>query len=248
MSDRILRHPFQIPVDAINTGELLNRVIGWAKTSHPRFITYLNAHCINICFRDPAYLEIVRSSDLVYADGQAVVWASRFLKSPLPERVNAGDFFLRFCRLCSSEDLPVYFLGSYPGVAARAAEHIREKVKGFRIAGARCGFFSPDEIPAITSEIKESGAAIILVGMGVPLQEKFAYQHFREWNVPVTWCVGALFEYYAGLTPRAPVWIRKAGMEWLFRLLCEPRRLWRRYIPGNLSFIYKTLRFRLTGK
>ncbi len=240
-----IRHPFGITVSAVTVDEFISRVISWAHPGSPlRLITYINAHCVNLYFKDAEYANIVDKADLVYADGQAVVWAARFLGEALPERINAGDFFLRFCRLCAREGLSLYLLGSQPGVAQKAAGNIRAKIPDLKIAGTMNGFFQPGEIFHILADIRESKPAILLIGMGVPLQERFAAAHIKEFGVPVVWCVGALFEYYARVRARAPVWIRRIGMEWLFRLIIEPRRLWRRYIIGNVVFIIRTLRHR----
>jgi len=247
--ERKTRNPFGIVFDAITTEEFISYAISAAHEKNSlNFITYLNAHCVNIYFRDPQYAQIINRADLVYADGQAVIWASRFLGEPLPERISAGDFFMEFCRKCVEEDLSLFLLGSAPKVAEKAMKNIRAEVPGIKFKGACHGYFQKEKTAGVLATIKEAAPDILLVGMGVPIQEKFARNHLTELNVPVTWCVGALFEYFAGETPRAPRWIRRIGMEWLFRLTMEPRRLWKRYLLGNLCFIGKTLRARLKNK
>jgi N-acetylglucosaminyldiphosphoundecaprenol N-acetyl-beta-D-mannosaminyltransferase len=250
MEEKIkIRHPFGIPVAALTTDEFCAQITAWAKSKFKsRLITYLNAHCVNIFFRDPEYAKIVRSADIVYADGQSVVWASRLLKEPLPERISAGDFISAFCRSCRDNALSLYLLGSDKKVAENAALYLQKENPGLKIAGAHHGFLSSEQIPEILSEIKNVSPDILLIGMGAPLQEKFAERYVKEINVPVTWCVGALFEYYAKVTPRAPRWMRRTGMEWLFRLAADPKRLWKRYLLGNVTFIITTLRYLLKNK
>lgn len=244
-----IRQPFGIPVAALNTDEFCAQLIAWGKSkSKPRIITYLNAHCVNIFFRDPEYARIVGSADLVYADGQSVVWASRLLKEPIPERISAGDFIHSFCRSCKENTLSLYLLGSRKKVAENAAIVLQKENPGLKIAGAHHGFLTSEKIPEILSEIKRASPDILLIGMGAPLQEKFADKYLKETNVPVLWCVGALFEYYAKVTPRSPVWMRRTGMEWLFRLATNPRRFWRRYLLGNMTFIITTLRYLFKNK
>ena len=236
------RRPWGIRIEALTREEFLHTIISWAREKNrPRLVTYQNAHCINLYFKDADYARIIDQADLVYADGQAVVWASRVLKESLPERISAADFFHEFCELCEKENLSLFFLGSGFGVAEKAAENLKQSCPQLNISGARHGFFSLPEIPPLVSEIKEAKPDILLVGMGAPRQEQFAFRHFKELRVPVVWCVGALFEYVAGITPRAPVWMRRLGLEWLFRLALEPRRLWRRYLPGNVCFLWKVL-------
>lgn len=244
--ERKTRRPWGIAIDDLTREDFIHTILSWARGKNPpRLVTYLNAHCINIYFADAEYARIINQADLVYADGQAVIWASRVLKEPLPERISAADFFPQFCELCAKEHLSLYLLGSCAGVAEKAAENLREALPSLRIAGARHGYIAAVEIPQLVSEIREAKPDILLVGMSVPLQEKFAFHHLKELRVPVVWCVGALFEYVARIAPRAPVWMRRLGLEWLFRLAIEPRRLWRRYLLGNIAFLWKTITYKL---
>lgn len=244
-----IRHPFGIAIAALTTDEFCTRIISWAKSrSKPRLITYLNAHCVNIFFKDQGYAKILKSADLVYADGQSIVWASRLLKEPLPERISAGDFFEEFCRKCKNNSLSLYLLGSKKKVAENAAIALQKKIPDLKIAGFHHGFPSSEQIPEILSRIKKASPDILLIGMGVPLQEKFADKYAKEIDTPVTWCVGALFEYYAGTIPHAPRWMRRIGLEWLFRLAAEPERLWKRYLFGNARFTITTLKYWFKNK
>ncbi|HPB30141.1 MAG TPA: WecB/TagA/CpsF family glycosyltransferase [Candidatus Sumerlaeota bacterium] len=245
--DQHTAHILGLRVNALKTDDFISLVTEtYAGHPAPLFITYLNAHCVNLYFQDPEYARIVDGADVVYADGQAVVWASRYLGEPLPERVNAGDFLPEFCRACAREGRSVYLLGSYPGVAEKAARAMEQKAPGLKVAGFRDGFFSTDEADTVAREVRDTNPDIVLVGMGVPLQEKFAWEHCQDFGAGAVWCVGALFEYYAGRTARAPVWMRRTGLEWLFRLIMEPCRMWRRYLIGNVRFIRRVIRSRKT--
>lgn len=228
---------------AIN--EFIEYVLQAAQIRQKTFITYVNAHCVNFAFRDADYRQILQQADVVYADGQAIIWAARFLGERLPERVNAGDFFPEFVRRCATANLKLFLLGSYPGVASSVAERLQRQIPELEIVGTHHGFITPAEEPELVSRINNSGADILLVGMGVPRQEKWAFSQLERLAVPVVWCVGALFEYYGGHRARAPQWVRRCGMEWLFRLILEPRRLWRRYILGNPEFVWRVLVARL---
>ena len=207
-------------------------------------VTYLNAHCSNLAARDAEYRGAVNRFGLVYADGQGVVWASRALGAPVPERVNAGDFIPDFCRLCASEGIRLFLLGSYEGVPERAAQTWSKAAPGLTVAGTRHGFFTPEEEESVAAAINAARPDILIVGMSAPRQELWALRWAQRLHVPVIWCVGALFEYFSDTRPRAPVWMRRAGLEWLFRLALEPRRLWRRYLVGNARFVWRVLRAR----
>jgi N-acetylglucosaminyldiphosphoundecaprenol N-acetyl-beta-D-mannosaminyltransferase len=214
-------------------------------TQHfPLLVTYLNAHCSNLAARDAEYCAAVNRFDLVYADGQGVVWASRVLGAPVPERVNAGDFIPDFCRLCASEGIRLFLLGSYEGVPERAAQTWSKAAPGLAVAGTRHGFFTPEEEESVATQINAARPDILIVGMSAPRQELWTLRWAQRLHVPVIWCVGALFEYFSDTRPRAPVWMRRAGLEWLFRLALEPRRLWRRYLVGNARFVWRVLRAR----
>lgn len=233
-----------VPMLRCTTAEFMSALTERAKVGEPgdpALVTYLNAWCFLVAGRDADYAAILRGCDGVYADGQAVVWASRWRAEggALPERVNAADFIPDFLHGAAARGLRVRLLGSEPGVAARAAERFRAEVPGLVITGADDGYFTDGGEEAVVSRIAADAPDLLLVGMGVPLQEKWAAANLARLNCRAIWCVGAMFEYYGGARARAPVWTRKAGLEWLFRLVLEPRRLWRRYLVGNAAFILR---------
>ncbi|MCX7717779.1 MAG: WecB/TagA/CpsF family glycosyltransferase [Candidatus Sumerlaeaceae bacterium] len=210
------------------------------KGQRPVFVTYLNAWCSNVAARDPEYADILRAADAVYADGQAVVWASALLRRPVPERVNAADFIVDLCQRFARAGVSIYLLGSQDGVAARAAEALTRQAPGLRVVGAAGGYWS-DNGSAAAAAVAAARPDVLLVGLGVPMQEKWAWSRRPEFHARVIWCVGAMFEYFGGARARAPRWVRRAGLEWLFRLILEPRRLWRRYLVGNAVFVWRVL-------
>ena len=207
----------------------------------PFTLTYLNAHTSNLSADDPEYRDVVNRCGLVYADGQAVVWAARWLGAPVPERVTAGDCILDFCRACARRGLRLYLLGGAKDLAERAAREWRERAPGLEIAGVHHGFFQPEDETRLADAIRAARPDVLLLGLSAPVQEKWMDRWANELGVPVVWCVGALFEYFGQGRPRAPRWMRRAGLEWTFRLALEPRRLWRRYLVGNCLFIKQVL-------
>lgn len=233
-----------VPVQAFTVSDFTEWLIARAAVGDgisPAFVTYLNAACSNIAADDADYNRLLKSADCVYADGQAIVWAARYHGGELPERVNAGDFITDFCRTAAAKQMRIALVGGRPGVAARAVEAWRRHVPDLMIAGTWNGFFE-DDGEAVMQAVAASGADILLVGMGVPLQEKWAWPRRNHFGVKVIWCVGALFEYYGEGRSRAPVWVRRAGLEWLFRLALEPRRLWKRYLVGNVRFVWRVMK------
>lgn len=208
----------------------------------PLLVTYLNAWCSNIAAGDSEYAGILRRADAVYADGQGVVWAMRVLGTPVAERINAADFILDFCREAAGRGVSLCLLGSEEGVAARAAAKLIDAVPGLRIAAAESGYFEDKTGDAAAARVRASGADLLILGMGVPRQEKWASARLGLFGVKAVWCVGAMFEYYGEARARAPVWVRKIGLEWAFRLVLEPGRLWRRYLVGNFVFVWRVLR------
>jgi N-acetylglucosaminyldiphosphoundecaprenol N-acetyl-beta-D-mannosaminyltransferase len=233
---RVTRHAF------------VETLINCAHGGTPLLVTYLNAHTVNVYFSDPEYARIIDRANIVYADGQAVVWASRFLGDPLPERVSAADFFVSFCQRCADEGLSLFLLGSRPGVAEGAQRKLQDRVKGLRIVGTQHGHFQRADNAAVVERIRAARPDVLIIGMGVPRQEKWTAENLERLGVPVGWCVGALFEYVSGTRRHAPHWMRRAGLEWLFRLVQEPGRLWQRYLIGNLQFVIRVLRHKIAPK
>lgn len=232
-----------VPLAACTTREFIDWLVEQSTSrerAHPAFITYINAWCSNVSEHDPEYNQLLRQADLVYADGQAIVWASRILGDPVPERVNAADFILDFCRAAAARGVTIYALGSPEGVARKATERFQQQIPSLKIVGSHSGYF-PDH-KAMTAEIAAAGADLLIVGMGVPLQEKWVAANLSECGVRAIWCVGAMFEYFADYRARAPEWVRRAGLEWAFRLILEPSRLWRRYVIGNSVFLWRVAR------
>lgn len=185
-------------------------------------------------------LELRRSleeADLVLADGAPVVWLSRMLRKPLPERVAGIDLMFKLLKEANDKHHSVYFLGARPEVLQKVVNIIQTDYPGIRIAGFRDGYFDKDREQSVAQDIKDSRADIIFVAISPPKKEIF----LRKWrdfmNVPVCHGVGGSFDVLAGVTRRAPRWMRKFGMEWLYRLIQEPRRMWKRYLVTNSIFI-----------
>lgn len=201
----------------------------------------VNAAKIVALHDDPALRRIVADCEIVNADGQAVVWASRLLGDPLPERVAGIDLMHELLALAAREDRDVWVLGATPEVLTRALENLRAAHPGLRIAG-RDGYFSAAEEEEVCAEIRASGASLLLVAMPSPDKERFLGTHGPSLEVPLVMGVGGAIDVAAGVTRRAPrVW-QRAGLEWLYRVAQEPRRLAGRYLRTNGRFVALVLR------
>jgi N-acetylglucosaminyldiphosphoundecaprenol N-acetyl-beta-D-mannosaminyltransferase len=186
---------------------------------------------------DSLLRDSVLNADLVVADGLAVVWASRLLGEPLPERVAGIDLFVELLHLADREGRSVYLLGAKPEVLRAVEARIRDELPGARIAGSRDGYFTAEESEQVAGEIEAAAPDLLFVGISTPKKEIFLGRFAERMNVPVYHGVGGSFDVLAGRTRRAPEWIQRWGLEWLYRLVQEPRRMWKRYLVTNTLFI-----------
>jgi N-acetylglucosaminyldiphosphoundecaprenol N-acetyl-beta-D-mannosaminyltransferase len=222
-----------INIAVLDTKALFDRVIEFVNDGKPHKVMYVNAHCMVVSQRDGTYRKVLNEAHLVYADGMSLVWGARLLGDYLPCRLTAADFMPRFFGLCAEKAFRVYMLGARPGVAEAAAETLKRDNPRLAIVGTYHGYFRPQEVEGVIENINKTSPHILLVGMGVPYQEKWIEEHFGRINVPVIWGTGALFDFLSGRLPRGPQWLLDNGFEWLCRLVAEPRRLWQRYLVGN---------------
>jgi len=232
-----------IKIDVLRRTEVVNKIVEFALTDKTKFITYLHAHCVNIASSDYAYRSILNNSDGVYADGQGVVWASRFLGIPLPERVNVMDFFDSLAPRLRDEKITIYLLGGTLEVVKKAAEALKKRE--LKIIGSRSGFFDKTGEEEIIREINRLRPNILMLGMGVPKQEKWFHDHRSELDVNLCWAVGGAFKLLSGRLRRAPGWMINGGLEWLYVGLQDFNRLCTRYLLGNPLFIYRVLKYKL---
>jgi N-acetylglucosaminyldiphosphoundecaprenol N-acetyl-beta-D-mannosaminyltransferase len=212
-------------------------------------VSYANVHTLNVAYQDAEYRGILKSSNLVYCDGGGVVLGARLLGRYLPGRMTGADWIYPLARTCAEENVSLYFLGSKTGVAQMAATRLRALYPDLPVVGTHEGYIasSVEKSLQVIADINRAAPDILLVGMGTPLQEKWIATYRERIQAPVCWAVGALFDFVAGVLPRAPRWMLDHSMEWLFRLMMEPRRLGQRYLLGNPLFLYRILRQRAGG-
>ncbi|MGN7979840.1 WecB/TagA/CpsF family glycosyltransferase [Burkholderia sp. 22313] len=189
----------------------------------------------------------VRACDIINIDGMGVVWGARALGHPVAERVAGIDLFDRLLGMAQQEALPIFMLGGTDAVVTGAARAVQKKYPRLKIAGMHHGYFWDDE-EAVVSMIRASGARLLFVAITSPRKENFINRWKAEMGVDFVMGVGGTFDVVAGKVRRAPGWMQKAGLEWLFRVLQEPRRMWKRYWTTNSRFAWMLLRARLTAR
>jgi N-acetylglucosaminyldiphosphoundecaprenol N-acetyl-beta-D-mannosaminyltransferase len=234
-----------IPVDAVDTGGLLARVLGLLESGRRTRVMYVNADCMLKARRDEAYRGALAAADLVYADGIGVVMGARAFGLRLPGRSTAADFMPAFCREFAGRGIRVYLLGARPGVAAEAAAALERQAPGLVVAGTAHGYFGPGETDAVIEAVNRARPDVVLVGMGAPAQEMWITRNADRLDARMVWGVGGLFDFVSGRTPRGPRWLWDNGFEWLCRLIVEPGRLWKRYVLGHAAFVLMILWERL---
>jgi N-acetylglucosaminyldiphosphoundecaprenol N-acetyl-beta-D-mannosaminyltransferase len=224
--------------DPVTLDEAVTRAVEWSLAGgRPRTIVTMNAALLVAMRRDRELAAACRGGDLVVADGVPVVWASRLLGGALPGRVCGCDLMERLLAAAAARALPVYLLGARPEVVEVLAETCARRFPGLVVAGFRDGYFGPDEEAEVVAGIRRSGAAMLFVGMPSPFKETFLERNRTALGVPVLLGVGGSFDVLAGFVRRAPRWMQAAGLEWFWRLLMEPRRMWRRYLVTNTVFL-----------
>ena len=223
--------------------EALDWVFQRARGDRPATMSFVNADCLNLAFIHADYREILQQSDRVLPDGIGIHVACRMKKLRLRANLNGTDMFPRLCQRAAENGTSIYLLGARPEIAQAAAEAMVARYPGLVIAGTHHGYFNEEQSSDIISDINNSGADILCVAMGAPHQERWLARHAGELNPPLRMGVGGLFDYYSGRVRRAPQWVREIGMEWVWRIAMEPRRLWKRYVVGNPLFLYRAYRY-----
>ncbi|USX55453.1 WecB/TagA/CpsF family glycosyltransferase [Lentzea sp. HUAS12] len=211
-------------------------------------LVYVNAHSLNVTSVNPAYRRVLDTADLVLNDGSGLAIAAKAQGKRFPDNLNGTDFTPRILELAAERDAPVFFLGGEPGIAEAAAEKLTAQIPRLRVAGCRHGFFGRTEEAGILRQIRESSTRVLIVAMGNPKQELWLNQHLGATGAHLGVAVGAFLDFAAGKVSRAPSWMREAGVEWVYRLMLEPKRLFRRYVLGNLLFLGRVAAERISTR
>lgn len=235
---RAVAHVGPLPIDAVGVEETARAFIDYCcsqarrDAERPLFSTSVNGHVISLCARDPGLAEMFRRADSINADGQPLVLLSRYLCAhPLPERVATTDLFPAVARLAAEAGVTFFMLGGAEEVNRRAVETTRAAHPSLRIVGRRNGYFTPQQEAAIVARIAKARPDVLWLSLGAPLEQQFCLRNLAALRgVGIVKTSGGLFDFLALAKPRAPAWMQRAGLEWLFRLALEPRRLFLRYL------------------
>lgn len=235
-----------VPLARIDMEGALAQVDQFVAERSPHMVVTSDSPSIVRTRDDPEYQELVRGADMVTADGRGVVWMARVLGLPVTERVSGVDMVQRICERAGERNYRVYLLGAQPGVAEEAAHVLESRCPGLQVAGTHHGYFTPEEEPAVVQAVADARPDILFVALGAPRQEKWIRGHQAELQVPVAIGVGGSFDVIAGRVKRAPKWMQRVGLEWLYRVLREPSRLPRAWAVPRLMWM--TLREALRRK
>ena len=228
-----------LPVDSLDLPGLLDAVDGFITRGAPVTVSYLNVHVANIAADDPELTRFLQGVELCYCDGSGVVLGAKLLGESLPARMTGADWIWSLAERAEGR-WRVAWIGGALGVTERAAAALRARHPGLEIRGWH-GFTPEDETPALIDAVNAYAPQIVLVGMGTPIQERWAARWRPSLEAPVLWCLGATADFVSGEVSRGPAFLYEHNLEWLARLVTEPRRLWRRYLVGNPRFLARVL-------
>lgn len=228
---------------------VVSRCLAWCRgprTTH--IVVTANASHLCLMRRDDALRQACQAADLAVPDGMSVVWALKLLGRPVTERVAGIDLMTRLLAAGDAEGLCVYLLGARPEVLATVVDRCRQRYPRLTIAGARDGYFTAADHATIVDDIRTKAPHFLFVGMPTPFKDVFCERHRQALQVPVVVGVGGSFDVLAGVVTRAPETVQSLGLEWAWRLVMEPRKLWKRYLTTNTEFIILVLRELVRGR
>jgi N-acetylglucosaminyldiphosphoundecaprenol N-acetyl-beta-D-mannosaminyltransferase len=233
---------FGILIEFCTFGEGVEIIEKLIRKKKPQLVVLANAHTLNLAYEQKEYKRILKKAALVLRDGTGVGWAAKRKGIPPLHNFVGTDFIPDFCKYTSHKGYRFFLLGSRPGNAEFAANNLEGLAPGVVVTGHHHGYFKDAEAHEIIQRINETRSDILMVAMGNPKQEIWIESYIDKINVPVCIGVGAFFDYFSGRVVRAPRWMLNTGMEWVFRLFVEPKRLWKRYLIGNTQFIIRICR------
>lgn len=233
-------------VNALSLDETIAEVEKIIDARVPTQHVVINASKVNLMESDPELRDIVNACPLINADGASIVWAAKQLGVPLAERVTGIDLFLSLIARAPKKGWKVYLFGARQEVVTRVKAIFEEAFPGIRIVGYRNGYFTEADEPGIVADMAASGADMMFVAFSSPKKEYWVHKYLDQLGIPFVMGVGGSFDVVAGVTERAPKWMQDRGLEWFYRFVQEPGRLWKRYILGNAQFVMLTEKYRLS--
>jgi N-acetylglucosaminyldiphosphoundecaprenol N-acetyl-beta-D-mannosaminyltransferase len=237
-----------IPIDPLTMEETINAIDKAIEEDRRINHVVVNAGKVVLMHKDKELHNSVVSCDIINADGQSIVWAARFLGRKIPERVAGADLMQELVELSYRKKYKCFFFGANEEVVKKVVDNYSQKYGKDIIAGYRNGYYAREDEPIIAKQISDSGTQLLFVAITSPKKENFLYEYKDLLSrVNFTMGVGGTFDVISGLTKRAPKWMQNIGMEWFYRFLQEPKRMWKRYLVGNTKFILLVFREKLLG-
>lgn len=242
MSEKI--NLINVHISAIGLSRIFERCVKAAKEKKQLLLLGANIKAMNLAYELEWFRQFYNRPDtIVFCDGVGVQVGARLLGEYLPERFTPPDWFADLCKICSQNTISLFFIGTYPGITEKVASIYQQKYPDLIISGTHHGYFNKDknceENKDVLRKINQANPEILVVGFGMPMQEKWLIENLDQLNAKVYLTVGAMFDFLAGETYRGPKWMTDHGFEWLSRLLTEPKRLWRRYLIGIPLFFWR---------
>lgn len=234
-----------VPVDVFTRTELTTLFLEILKSQKRGWISYVNVHTIDIANQIHWYKQFLTDALVRYCDGEGVRFGAYLLGKHIPERITLSDYIYDLADSVVKHNLTIFILGGTQLVSELAAKRMKELYPSIRLSGYHNGYFSEQENNSVISEINACKPDILLLGMGVPKQEEWTKENFDKVNAKIIWMGGGFLDTLAGKKRRCPNWLGKIGFEWIFRLIQEPRRLWKRYLIGNPLFLWRIFKMRL---
>lgn len=231
-------------VNAISMDETVRRVEEIIKNGVPTQHVVINASKVNLMEKDPELRKIVNGCPLINADGASILWAAKKLGVPLKERVTGIDLFLKLVELANEKGYKIYLFGAKEEVVKKVKGIFEAQYPNLQIAGYRNGYFSEQDEEKIVADMANSGADMMFVAFSSPKKEYWVNKYLERLNIPFVMGVGGSFDVVAGVTDRAPKWMQDHSLEWFYRFIQEPRRMWKRYIVGNAKFVSLTYKYK----
>lgn len=231
-------------VNAVSMDESIDYVEKIIKERIPTQHVVINALKINLMEADPKLAEIVNACPLINADGASVVWAAKRLGIPLKERVTGCDMFQNLVRVAAYKGYKIFLFGAKEEVVTKVKSIYEKQYPGIQIVGYRNGYFTEKDEPEIVKQMHDSGADMMFVAFSSPKKEYWVNKYLNEIGIPFVMGVGGSFDIVAGVTERAPKWFQEHGLEWFYRFIQEPKRMWKRYIIGNTKFVALTYKYK----
>ena len=235
-------------IDNLTMDEALQKIDQLIKEDHSAYVVTPNVDHIVQLERGGPLTEVYKNADLILTDGKPLIWISKWYGTPIKEKISGSDLFPRLCELAAKKGYKMYFLGAAEGVASKAAENLMHRFPGLNVVGTYSPPFGFEkdtaEMEKIKKQIKDVSPHILIVGLGCPKQELFILHHKDELRVPISLGLGASLDFEAGNIKRAPKWIADHGLEWLYRIFQDPKRLAKRYLVDDRIIIRLALKYR----